>query len=125
MLVSLGDGKLDYTSFFNQKIEEKHSDNSYRKFRVLAASAGQFPTAKHYRDPSVGVEEGRDITIWCGNDYLGMGSHPDVINATMYVVKSLKSTHFCLYNHTHFPPGYPSKNVNHAEGEHYYKFCAF
>lgn len=76
-------GKLDYDSFFNKKIKEKQNDNSYRKFRVLARSAGRFPTAKQFDDATVEVEKGKDITVWCSNDYLGMGKHPDVINATM------------------------------------------
>ena len=82
-LFSPGDGKLDYNTFFNKKIEEKQNDNSYRKFRVLARSADRFPTAKQFEDATVDVEEGRDITVWCSNDYLGMGKHPEVINATM------------------------------------------
>ena len=77
------DGKLDYNAFFHKKIMEKQKDNLYRQFRVLARSADRFPTAKQFEDASVGVEEGRDITVWCSNDYLGMGKHPDVINATM------------------------------------------
>ena len=81
--LNIGDGKLDYDKFFNSKIEEKRNDNSYRKFRVLARSADRFPTAKQYEDARVSVEEGKDITVWCSNDYLGMGKHPDVINATM------------------------------------------
>lgn len=80
-----GEGKLDYNSFFSKKIAEKQSDNTYRKFRVLARSADRSPTAKQFEDVSVEVEKGKDITVWCSNDYLGMGKHPDVINATMYV----------------------------------------
>lgn len=75
--------KLDYDAFFERKIEQKQNDNSYRKFRVLARSADRFPTAKQFEDTSVEVEDGRDITVWCSNDYLGMGKHPEVINATM------------------------------------------
>ncbi len=76
-------GELDYNSFFNNKIEDKLNDSSYRKFRVLARSAGRLPTAKKFDDISVKVEEGKDITVWCSNDYLGMGKHPEIINATM------------------------------------------
>ncbi len=75
-------GKLDYDSFFNSKIKAKKDDNSYRRFRVLARSADQFPVAKYYNDIAVGVDEGKDTTVWCSNDYLGMSKHPEVIEAT-------------------------------------------
>lgn len=80
--LSLGVGKLDYDSFFNTKIKAKIKDNSYRRFRVLARSANQVPVAKHFTSTDVCVEEGRDVTVWCSNDYLGMSKHPEVIKAT-------------------------------------------
>lgn len=77
-----GNGKLDYDTFFNSKIKSKKEDNSYRRFRVLARSADQFPVAKYFSDTALGVHEGRDTTVWCSNDYLGMSKHPKVIEAT-------------------------------------------
>jgi len=81
-ILSQTDGKLDYDAFFERKIQAKVDDNSYRRFRVLARSANKFPTAKHFVDPKAPLEEGRDITVWCSNDYLGMSKHPKVIQAT-------------------------------------------
>lgn len=81
-ILSQTDGKLDYDAFFERKIQAKVNDNSYRRFRVLARSANKFPTAKHFVDPKAPLEEGRDITVWCSNDYLGMSKHPKVIQAT-------------------------------------------
>ena len=83
LLLTTAGGKLDYNTFFDRKIAEKRNDNSYRNFRVLARSADRFPTAKQYADVTESVEDGKDITVWCSNDYLGMGKHPEVINATM------------------------------------------
>jgi len=81
-ILSQTDGKLDYDAFFERKIQAKVDDNSYRRFRVLARSANKFPTAKHFVDLKAPLEEGRDITVWCSNDYLGMSKHPKVIQAT-------------------------------------------
>lgn len=77
------DGKPNYNQLFEAKIEAKKSDNTYRKFRVMARSAGNFPNAKHFPDPSVPMEMGRDVTVWCSNDYMGMSKHPEVIKAAV------------------------------------------
>lgn len=74
---------MDYEKFFKRKVQDKIDDKSYRNFRVLARSASNFPTAKHFQDPTIPVEEGKDITVWCSNDYMGMSKHPDVLQATM------------------------------------------
>ena len=76
---------MNYEEFFANKIQDKKNDKTYRQFRVLARNANHFPTAKHFKDTSVPVEDGRDITVWCSNDYMGMSKHPEVLNATMYV----------------------------------------
>ena len=76
-------GGLDYEQFFQRKIQDKKDDSTYRNFRVLARNAGHFPTAKHFNDPLVPIEDGSDITVWCSNDYMGMSKHPQVLNATM------------------------------------------
>ena len=77
------DGKLDYDAFFKSKIKAKMEDSSYRRFRILARSSDRTPTAKQFRDTSIKVKDGRDITVWCSNDYLGMSKHPEVIKATL------------------------------------------
>lgn len=79
----LASGGLDYDQFFANKILDKKNDKTYRQFRVLARNAGHFPTAKYFNDPSIPVDEGRDITVWCSNDYMGMSKHPAVLQATM------------------------------------------
>ncbi len=50
---------------------------------MLARSSGRYPTARQFDDISVKLEDGKEITVWCSNDYLGMGKHPEVIKTTM------------------------------------------
>ncbi|APE04649.1 5-aminolevulinic acid synthase [Alteromonas sp. RW2A1] len=67
----------EYEEYFNRYIRSIKSEGRYRYFSQLQRIAGQFPNAL-YKDP-----EGREKTvkIWCGNDYLGMGQHPKVMQA--------------------------------------------
>lgn len=66
-----------YDSFFQHRLEDLHKEGRYRVFANLERQVGRFPKAV-FRDES-GAE--REVTIWCSNDYLGMGQHPDVIGA--------------------------------------------
>jgi 5-aminolevulinate synthase len=63
-----------YDNVFQLAIKKLKNEGNYREFNHLARKVGQFPEALSYKT-------GRDIAIWCSNDYLGMGQHPDVLNA--------------------------------------------
>ena len=65
-----------YTAIFEALINEIKQDGRYRTFIELERIAGQFPTAL-WRTP----DGPRSVTVWCSNDYLGMGQHPDVLAA--------------------------------------------
>jgi 5-aminolevulinate synthase len=67
---------MDYEARFRQAIDSLRTEGRYRVFMDIARSRGDFPRARHY-----GADGERDITVWCSNDYLGMGQHPDVIAA--------------------------------------------
>jgi len=67
---------IDYRSHFESAIEALHAEKRYRVFADLERIAGRFPTALWRTET-----EAREITVWCSNDYLGMGQHPSVIGA--------------------------------------------
>ncbi len=67
---------FDYDECIDQALGSLHDEGRYRVFTDLARRAGQFPRAW---DHSGGTP--REITVWCSNDYLGMGQKADVLNA--------------------------------------------
>ena len=70
---------MDYQRRFEEAIEELKREERYRVFANLERDASRFPMAL-WRPP--GEEHApREVTVWCSNDYLGMGGHPDVIEA--------------------------------------------
>jgi len=68
---------MDYRGIFEDAVDALRQEKRYRVFADLERVAGQFPKAI-YRDAS---DNAREITIWCSNDYLGMGQHPKVVGA--------------------------------------------
>ena len=68
---------MDYRGIFEDAVDTLRAEKRYRVFADLERVAGQFPRAI-YRDESDNMW---DITIWCSNDYLGMGQHAKVIAA--------------------------------------------
>lgn len=77
---------IDYQSQFESAIEALHAEKRYRVFADLERIAGQFPKALWRHDGKV-----REITVWCSNDYLGMGQHADVIAAMTATVSAMGS----------------------------------
>lgn len=68
---------MDYRSIFEDAVDALRQERRYRVFADLERLAGKFPRAL-YRD---GADNAREITIWCSNDYLGMGQNEKVIAA--------------------------------------------
>ncbi|MEZ5813170.1 MAG: 5-aminolevulinate synthase [Alphaproteobacteria bacterium] len=69
---------FDYDKHFEECIDDVKREGRYRYFANLERIAGRFPKAV-YR-PENGAPP-REVTIWCSNDYLGMGQHPVVVEA--------------------------------------------
>jgi 5-aminolevulinate synthase len=67
---------MEYRGFFDQAVSQLKAERRYRVFADLERDASAYPSAKWHRGEGAG-----DVTIWCSNDYLGMGRHPAVIAA--------------------------------------------
>jgi 5-aminolevulinate synthase len=67
---------MNYETFFRKQLDGLRREGNYRVFADLQRNAGNFPRATHYRDRGQAP-----VTVWCSNDYLGMGQHPIVLEA--------------------------------------------
>ncbi len=67
---------MDYAGIFTDALKKIKNEGRYREFADIRRRCGSFPNAQHF-----GRDTGRDIKVWCSNDYLGMGQNPAVIAA--------------------------------------------
>ena len=70
---------MDYEAKFRSAIDTVRDEGRYRIFADLKRRRGAYPRADYVADMATG--QGREITVWCSNDYLGMSQHPAVIEA--------------------------------------------
>lgn len=68
---------MDYSAKLTDALNRLHDEGRYRTFIDIERRRGHFPHAQWTRPD--GTE--RPITVWCGNDYLGMGQNPVVLDA--------------------------------------------
>lgn len=73
---------MNFDALFTQQLDALKAEGNYRYFAELERKAGKFPRAA--RHSAEGVS---DVTVWCSNDYLGMGQHPKVIEAMCEAVR--------------------------------------
>jgi 5-aminolevulinate synthase len=67
---------MNYERFFTEQVDALRTEGRYRVFADLERVAGAFPRARYH-----GPNGLRDVTVWCSNDYLGMGQNPKVIES--------------------------------------------
>jgi 5-aminolevulinate synthase len=67
---------MDYRKAFAEALQALKDEGRYRVFADIRRHRGRYPAAQHFADGTA-----RPITVWCSNDYLGMGQHPAVLAA--------------------------------------------
>jgi 5-aminolevulinate synthase len=68
---------MDYHGIFKAAIDRLHDEGRYRVFIDILRTKGSYPNARCFH----GHNGPKPITVWCSNDYLGMGQHPAVVAA--------------------------------------------
>ncbi len=68
---------INYNEHFGECVQRVREEGRYRTFATLARKAGAFPKAMYHAEDG----SSREVTIWCSNDYLGMGQNPKVLQA--------------------------------------------
>jgi 5-aminolevulinate synthase len=68
---------VNYDQIFEKAIDRLHEEGRYRVFIDIMRNRGNFPNARCF----AGHNGPKPITVWCSNDYLGMGQHPKVVEA--------------------------------------------
>lgn len=66
-------GKFNYDGFYTNELDKKHKDKSYRYFNNINRLAKEFPRAHM-------ANKEEKVTVWCANDYLGMGRNKVVLD---------------------------------------------
>jgi 5-aminolevulinate synthase len=76
---------MNYDAVFENAVAALQTEKRYRVFAEIERIAGSFPRAIWHREDGTTT----DITVWCSNDYLGMGQHPKVIGALTEAARSM------------------------------------
>lgn len=71
---------MDYESFFQSALDGVKAEGRYREFINLSRLVGRFPVAIHH-------DTGKEVVVWCSNDYLGMGHHVKVLDSLAETAK--------------------------------------
>ncbi|WP_412546089.1 5-aminolevulinate synthase [Maricaulis sp. MIT060901] len=78
---------MDYQAAFGSAVRRVKAEGRYRVFANLMRKKGDFPNAR-WRTPEGDV---RDVTVWCSNDYLGMGQIPCVVESMKAAIDEVGS----------------------------------
>ena len=74
--IQIQDSTMDIDSLLRPQLDALKADGNYRYFAELERKTETFPRVRHH-----GADGKQDVTVWCSNDYLGMGQHPAVLDA--------------------------------------------
>ncbi|ESW61136.1 MAG: 5-aminolevulinate synthase [Rhodobacter sp. CACIA14H1] len=74
---------MDFDALFQDQLDALKAEGNYRVFADLERRCGSFPKAANHKDGQV-----RDVTVWCSNDYLGMGQNETVVKAMVDAVQT-------------------------------------
>ena len=74
---------MDFDALFQSQLDALKAEGNYRIFAELERKSGQFPRAISHSENTPD-----QVTVWCSNDYLGMGQHPTVTGAMKAAVDS-------------------------------------
>jgi 5-aminolevulinate synthase len=74
---------MDFDALFQGQLDTLKAEGNYRVFADLERRCGSFPKAANHKDGAV-----REVTVWCSNDYLGMGQNPTVVQAMVEAVET-------------------------------------
>lgn len=76
---------MNYEAFFQSQLDALKAEGNYRVFANLERHVGEFPKATRRRN---GENDTHPVTVWCSNDYLGMGQHPEVRAAMVNAIET-------------------------------------
>ncbi|WP_102109682.1 5-aminolevulinate synthase [Oceaniglobus roseus] len=74
---------MDFDALFQRQLDDLKAEGNYRVFAEMERTCGTHPKAVNH-----GPGGARDVTVWCSNDYLGMGQHPKVVEAMVEAARS-------------------------------------
>ena len=74
---------MNYNKYFNGALNSLKNEGRYRVFNDIKRTLGNFPKAIHYSN-----SEEKEVSVWCSNDYLGMGQNKNVLTAMHEAIDS-------------------------------------